>query len=267
MDLIGKYRTVAFPLSRRAILDSLEAGKRVHRVTALLEFDVTLAREKIRRRKDKGEDLSFTAWLVSVVGKVMADNKAINAYRRGFSKVIEFDDADVCIVVERDLGGLKQPLPYVVRRANEKTPAEVTLEIRAAQAEPLEGGGLVLGDSSLPPWLVKAWLHLPSFIRGLFWRYLRYDGKLAKKLMGTAVITSIGMYGKFPGWPIPIGVHTIDVAVGGSYERPAMVEGEIKPRQFLRVTIMTDHDLVDGAPAARVINDITELIESGWGLD
>lgn len=266
MNRHNTYEYADFPVSRRAITDTLSAGRKMHHVAALLEFDINEARAKIAAHKRAGRDVSFTAWIVTLLGKLLSDNKEINCYRQGLSKVVMFNEVDVSIVVERELNGTRQPLPYVVRKANEKDCFAITREIRNAKAQPLGHGNVVLGDSTMPSWLMTSWLHMPSFVRRLFWDYLRYDGKLAKKTMGTAVVTSIGMFGKFPGWAIPIGLHTLELAVGGSYRRPAEVDSDIVVREFLRVTMLIDHDLVDGAPAARVVHQLTGLVETGWGL-
>jgi pyruvate/2-oxoglutarate dehydrogenase complex dihydrolipoamide acyltransferase (E2) component len=44
------------------------------------------------------------------------------------------------------------------------------------------------------------------------------------------------------------------------------VGGQIVPREFLHLTASFDHDVIDGAPAARFIQRFKELIESGCGL-
>jgi pyruvate/2-oxoglutarate dehydrogenase complex dihydrolipoamide acyltransferase (E2) component len=44
------------------------------------------------------------------------------------------------------------------------------------------------------------------------------------------------------------------------------VDGEIRIREYLSVTISFDHDIVDGAPAARFAQRLKELVESGYGL-
>ncbi len=38
-------------------------------------------------------------------------------------------------------------------------------------------------------------------------------------------------------------------------------------REILNLTVLFDHDVVDGAPATRFTHRLVELIESGFGLD
>jgi pyruvate/2-oxoglutarate dehydrogenase complex dihydrolipoamide acyltransferase (E2) component len=45
------------------------------------------------------------------------------------------------------------------------------------------------------------------------------------------------------------------------------VEGRIEPREILNLTVMFDHDVIDGAPATRFTQRLVELIESGYGLE
>ena len=42
--------------------------------------------------------------------------------------------------------------------------------------------------------------------------------------------------------------------------------GRIAIREYLSMTISFDHDIIDGAPAARFTQRLKELIESGYGL-
>jgi pyruvate/2-oxoglutarate dehydrogenase complex dihydrolipoamide acyltransferase (E2) component len=79
-------------------------------------------------------------------------------------------------------------------------------------------------------------------------------------------MTAVGMFGKGSGWAISFGVHTLDIALGGIVEKPGVVDRRIEIREYLCVTISFDHDIVDGAPAARFTARLKELIESGYGL-
>jgi pyruvate/2-oxoglutarate dehydrogenase complex dihydrolipoamide acyltransferase (E2) component len=44
------------------------------------------------------------------------------------------------------------------------------------------------------------------------------------------------------------------------------VDGQIEIRERLSMTVSFDHDIIDGAPAARFTQRFKELIETGYGL-
>ena len=68
------------------------------------------------------------------------------------------------------------------------------------------------------------------------------------------------------GWGIPVSNHTLQLTLGGIAKKPGIVDDRIEVREILSVTISFDHDVVDGAPAARFAQRLKELIESGYGL-
>ena len=45
-----------------------------------------------------------------------------------------------------------------------------------------------------------------------------------------------------------------------------MVDGRIEIREYLCLTLSFDHDIIDGAPAARFTQRLKEIIENGYGL-
>ncbi len=79
-------------------------------------------------------------------------------------------------------------------------------------------------------------------------------------------LSAVGMFGKGAGWGIPITEHTLDLTLGGIAEKPGVVDRQIAIREYLSITLSFDHDLIDGAPAARFTQRLKELIESGYGL-
>ena len=83
---------------------------------------------------------------------------------------------------------------------------------------------------------------------------------------GTVALSAVGMFGKGAGWGIPIAGHTLMLTLGGIAEKPGVVDGQMAIRQFLSLTISFDHDIIDGAPAARFTQRLKDLIESGFGL-
>jgi len=264
MDRIGSYEIKPFSKARQDIVLVSQEGKRRLNVYALLEFDVTKAREIIMKSKGT-EDISFTGWIIKCVGQAAHEHKQVNAYRLGRKKIVLFDDVDIPIPVEREINGERRPLAYIVRKANEKTVADITKEIRGVQHQTIDASTEVLGETltRLERWAI----HAPLWIKKLGVRLMRGRGLLKKKHFGTIGVTSIGMKGRFPGWVIGMGgpIATL-VAVGGIMKKPGVVDDKILIRDYLHITITTDHSIIDGGPLARFISRLTELLETGYGL-
>jgi pyruvate/2-oxoglutarate dehydrogenase complex dihydrolipoamide acyltransferase (E2) component len=264
MDRIGTYEIKPFSKARQDIVVVSQEGKRRLNVYALLEIDVTNARERIKAAKEK-EDVSFTGWIIKCVGQTAHEHTQVNAYRLGRKKIVFFEDVDIPIPIEREVGGEQRPLAYIVRKANEKTVAEITKEIRLVQQQAIDASTEVLGENltRFEQWMI----HAPLWLKKLGIRLLRRRGLLKKKHLGTVGVTAIGMKGRFPGWVIGMGgpIATL-VAVGGIMRKPGVVDEKILIRDYLHITISADHSLVDGGPLARFISRLTELLESGYGL-
>jgi pyruvate/2-oxoglutarate dehydrogenase complex dihydrolipoamide acyltransferase (E2) component len=60
-------------------------------------------------------------------------------------------------------------------------------------------------------------------------------------------------------------VHPVCVALGSLGEKPALHDGQIVARTILNVTVLIDHDVVDGVPAARFVADAVRRWESAAG--
>lgn len=69
MAAAGNFKEKQFPKSRIGTLDVFALGLKKHHVKALVELDVTLARERIRQHKEAGRAISFTAWMVKTISR------------------------------------------------------------------------------------------------------------------------------------------------------------------------------------------------------
>lgn len=260
---LGPYRIVDLPPARRAMPTILDLQGRKHRMYGLLEVDVTVARELIAAHKARtGEGLSFTGYLAFCLAHAVAENPSVQAYMKGHRQLVVFDDVDVGLMVEREVGGTRAPMGYVIRRANHKSFREIHQEIRAAQSQPVP---------RMPAWLRFAvalpWPLLKLFT-GLLGAAIRRDPRGMVAQAGTVGVTAIGMFGqgRGSGWGLTHGWHTLVLVVGSIAQKPAVVEGRIEPREILNLTVGFDHDVVDGAPATRFVQRLVELIDSGYGL-
>jgi pyruvate/2-oxoglutarate dehydrogenase complex dihydrolipoamide acyltransferase (E2) component len=58
-------------------------------------------------------------------------------------------------------------------------------------------------------------------------------------------------------------VHPISFGIGSILKKAVVVDNEVKIREILNMTILVDHDVIDGAPLVRFLNDLTKYIEAG----
>ena len=83
---------------------------------------------------------------------------------------------------------------------------------------------------------------------------------------GTFTITNLGMHEIDAFTPIINLPETAILGVGRIVEKPAVVKGKIKPRHLCDLSLVFDHRLVDGAPAARFLQHIKHLLENPYLL-
>ncbi len=260
------YQVIDFSSERRGMAAYLDLKSGRHVMYALLEVDVTVARKFIEDYKAQtGEQLSFTGYLISCLARAVDEDKTVQAYRKGSKQLVVFDDVDVGFMIELKREGKRILRGHVIRGANRKTFWEIHQEIRSVQSNqvPLDADRVSWFRSAmLLPW------PLSRLFKALMLMAIRRDPTIVTSMAGTVGISSVGMFGKgHAGWGIATGTHGLDLVVGGTVRKPAEVEGRIELREILSLTIIFDHDIIDGAPATRFTRKLVELIESGYGLD
>ncbi len=233
---------------------------------ALLEADVSVARDFIEDYKAKtGDQLSFTGYLISCLARAVDEDKAVQAWRKGSKQLLLFDDVDVGYMIELKKGDKPFLTGRVIRAANRKTFQEIHQEIRAVQSSPVAAdaeGVSWFRSAMLLPWPFSAWF------KALFRLAVNRDPTIVTSMAGTVGISSVGMFGKgHAGWGISNGSHGLDLIAGGTTRKLVEVEGRIESHEFLSLTVVFDHDVIDGAPATRFTRRLIELIECGYGLD
>jgi pyruvate/2-oxoglutarate dehydrogenase complex dihydrolipoamide acyltransferase (E2) component len=259
------YKIHRFPDSRIATIDVCEIGKQKHHVTGLVEFDVTLSRKKIREyNKTHSNKISFNAWLISVLSSTIKKYETSGSYLIGKNKLIIFDDINVSIVVEKENKGTKVPVPMIIESANEASIESITMQITEAKNKGFTEKDIVLQKKTKK--FERIYYLLPGFLRRYFWKFLLKHPKIAYKKMGNVAFTSIGMMGKVNGWFIPISIHPICFGISSIIKKPTVIDDRIEIREILNMSILIDHDVIDGAPIARLIADLSKNIESGLNI-
>lgn len=249
-----------YPPLRRLVQDAGWMARRRHMIHGLVEVDVTLPRQMVRDLKARtGERVSFTAFALACIGKAVAEDRRVHAVRDWRNRLIIFDDVDVLITVEIDAGAEKFPLVHTVRAVNLRTVRSIHDEIRAVQAQP--------ADAAARSPLMSQIYRLPAPARHTLYRLALRQPHLWKEFAGTVGFTSVGMFGSGSGWGLGMPNHSLAIAFGGISTKPAIVGGRVLSREILNATLSFDHDIVDGAPAARFSHRFKELLEAGYGLD
>jgi pyruvate/2-oxoglutarate dehydrogenase complex dihydrolipoamide acyltransferase (E2) component len=257
-----------FPASRLATFDTGRITARKNLMRAMLEVDVTDARMLLRRyRRAHQVQASLLSWVIRCVAMAVQAHPRVHGIRKGKRKLVVFDEVDVSVLVERVVDGEPVPLPVVIRRANEKTLAEIDHEIEQARQQSIQGqDDYVLGRNSYARWM-RLYVLLPAFLRRMVWWVILRRPKLIKEMAGTVAVSSVGMMGQIRGWAIPGSILPVSMLLGSVVKKPGVApDGTAQIREYLHLSVSLDHDVVDGAPATRFVNHLVQMLEAGEGL-
>jgi pyruvate/2-oxoglutarate dehydrogenase complex dihydrolipoamide acyltransferase (E2) component len=251
------YRVVPFTMDRRWVAAAASVGRERNNIHAITEVDITEPQRLMREHRQRtGERLSLTAFIISCLARAIAENPNLNSFRKG-RKLILLDDVTISALVEREIAGEKVPEPFGIRSAQTKTYRQIHDEIRAAQRHGEDG----LGGLSGTRWV----RFIPGFLMRMFIRAASRSINMMNRF-GAVGVTAVGMFGNEALWFIPLSGATVAVTVGGIVERPSASGGRIETREHLCLTVTFNHDIVDGAPAARFLKRFSELLMSSEPL-
>lgn len=231
-----------------------------HNFFALLEFDVTELRRHLRALRAGGRGGSLFAFLLKAVGKCLEEFPEFNAMidRR---KTTYFDEVDVNIPIEIETDGIRNPKQYIVRDINRKTLSEVDREIAASKDAGDDHTGYVFSKG-----LQRLLGILPAGLVMLLMRNVLRRHDTVQRLSGTVFVTSVSMFSNVPGYVIPYagGPKAASFAIGSVSKKPVVRGDEIRIREMINLTAIFNHDLIDGAPAARFINRLRRYVETAF---
>jgi hypothetical protein len=133
--------------------------------------------------------------------------------------------------------------------------ADLTAELHRVKREP--------STSHIGQWLERAapiGIRVPGAVRAMY--AVMGRSVRVRQRVGTVAVTAVGMFAGGGGYGIsPMSLMSLEVVVGGMSQRPRVVNGQVEVRDVLDLTLSIDHNVVDGAPAARFGADLRELME------
>jgi pyruvate dehydrogenase E2 component (dihydrolipoamide acetyltransferase) len=83
---------------------------------------------------------------------------------------------------------------------------------------------------------------------------------------GTFTVSNLGMYDVTEFTAIINPPESAILAVGAVRQQPVVRDGEIRPGHRMKVTLSSDHRVIDGALAAQFLAEVRRLLESPIGL-
>jgi len=199
------------------------------RVTLFMEADATEfvnMRERLTARVEKewGFAPGYNDILAMIVGRALREFPYMNA-RLTPDAIERLTRINLGMAVDTERGLL---VP-VIRDADQKSLREFGAEFRAVAERARTGKSL------------------PDDLTG-----------------GTFTITNLGMYDVLAFTPVINLPEAAILGVGCITPQPVVRDGQIVARQMLMLSLVFDHRVVDGAPAARFLQYIKNLIEEPY---
>ncbi|MFZ2974449.1 MAG: 2-oxo acid dehydrogenase subunit E2 [Ferribacterium limneticum] len=230
-----------------------------NKVAMLSEIDMSdciALREKIG--KQTGQKPSYTALVASAVAQTLKTHPYANRIPLEFpffKRIIQLDEINITVAVERDTPGLEQATyAGTIPNADKLSLMEINSELkRIANVEGEHGERWTLFHklvTKFPPWLARFILRFPRLWPSL---WIEHRG-------GAVMISSPAKYGVdmlVGNWPWPIGF-----SFGLVKERPIALDGKIEARPTMMLIMSFDRRLMAGAPAARFFNSVMKSLQS-----
>ena len=213
---------------RAIIAERLSASwrERPH-VTLTTEADATnLVSARQQLTAELGQKVAYDALLVALVARALREQPQVNA-RLTEGGIEQLPQINIGVAVDTERGLL---VP-VVRDAA----ARRLVQIQRALAELVERA--VAGRS------------LPDDLSG-----------------GTFTITPLGMFEIDAFTPIINPPESAILGVGRIVARPVAVDRQVVVRDMVTLSLSFDHRLIDGAPAARFLQRVKQLVERPFAL-
>jgi pyruvate/2-oxoglutarate dehydrogenase complex dihydrolipoamide acyltransferase (E2) component len=248
-----RVRVRPFPAERKLVTAGMRAGRRKMPMYGLVDVDVTTANQLLAVHDPPH---SLTAFVVASVARAVAARPEVHTYRNWRGQLVIHDYVDVATMVEITTPQGFFAIPHVLRDADVRGVPDLTAELRNVKRKP--------SASFSSRWLDRvgpAATRIPGALPAMYAVMAR--SVAIRQRVGTVAVTSVGMFVGGGGFgTTPLSLMSVEVVVGGMSQRPRAVDGQVVIRDVLDLTLAIDHNVVDGAPAARFGAEFRELLES-----
>lgn len=257
MDIkkLFNFTVSEIPRPRWNVLDLINIVNKGSVPTFLFcDIDMTWAEDLRLQMKEMGYKTTVTAIVLKAIAIAQRSHPESRTARLPWGKLVTFRDIVAGFTIERYIG--TQPAVFfgAIENADIKSVLEIARELKAyGEAELSEVPQLdVQNRFNNMPWLFRRFL---LFLGKRYpWVRLKYQG-------ATFGVSTLGKYGI--KMLIPPCVQTSIFGVGEVEERAVVRNGRIEIRKMMTISLNFDHRVIDGAPAARFLQDVRTLMEGG----
>src|SRR5664279_2690082 len=242
-----------FPSSRRLVTAAVRAGRRIVPMHGLFDVDIT---DALQRLAENDRPLSLTAFVIASLGRAAAAHPQVHAYRDWRGRLVEHRHVDVQTLIEVPTSQGPFGMVHVVRDADVRSVAEISVELRAVKTDHTTTPAGHLLDTVAP-----TVGRIPGLYRVMYAAMSR--SRHVHLAAGTVQVTAVGMFADGGGFAIaPPTLASLVVVVGGVSKRPRTVGYRIAVPAVPDPTVTIDHNVVDGAPATRFGADLRQLLHT-----
>ena len=196
-------------------------------VTITMETRMEAILERRQLQSRAGEDVSITAYVVKAAAKALEDHPMINSSLEG-DELRLYGDINVAVAINTP-DGLVAP---VIPGTNRKSLTEISRNIR-----------------------------------DLTERAIQNSLTVADLTGGTFTVSNLGGFGVDLFAPVINPPQCAILGLGRTTEKPVIVEKQVRAGSVTTLSLVFDHRIVDGVPAARYLQRVKELLENPAMLD
>jgi len=220
----------SIPLSgiRRTVAERLSYGFRTT-VPVVITMDVDMENLIHLRQtmiEEIKKDLSLTAFLVRAVAKALEAHTILNSSLEG-DEIKVFEEINIALAINTP-EGLVAP---VIHNANKRTVQEIS-----------------------------------NTIHQLAEKAMQKKLDLQDLLGGTFTISNLGLYSVGIFAPVINPPQTAILGIGTTEKRPIVVNENVEVKHMATLSLVFDHRVVDGVPAAEFLREVKRLLEAPRAL-
>jgi pyruvate dehydrogenase E2 component (dihydrolipoamide acetyltransferase) len=225
---VAVAKTIKLAGKRKATAERLSYGFHTTvPVTITMEARMEAILGRRQLQSSAGEDVSITAYVVKAAAKALEDHPMINSSLEG-DEIRLYSDINVAVAINTT-DGLVAP---VIPGTNKKSLTEISRNIR-----------------------------------DLTERAMQNSLTVADLTGGTFTVSNLGGFGVDLFAPVINPPQCAIIGFGRTTEKPVIVEKQVRAGSVTTLSLVFDHRIVDGVPAARYLQRVKELLENPAKLD